>query len=383
MVAEIKDRLSDWFKDMRDNFRPVYHVTLRSIACSFAREIGLKGFKASPTWVKDWCVEENVVSRKITRKLTIKDLGVKNFAPELEHFKGEFFNHVEVKQFEDYEIINIDESSYNPEMLKTRTLDRKGAKDVYSSVISKSKTTHSYTLMQAITRAGTLAGLTYLCFQETTGDFGPRIQQQVDAIPYPSIMLEATKSGKLDIPHFDSYLKKLLENRTRVLLILDQWSGHKNLKRMQENNPHCEITLLLIPDGFTSLVQPLDVFFFLRWKGAIKIFWDYKVINQCDEDLTTRPNRAKLHSIIRNQLDSLNYRFMVKHAWIQSGLAHGESTNFKTFLDAGFKTSAHLPCHDCVSPSFIHCAYCDVPICFNHFFVAGHYHIDGQLVLIP
>lgn len=62
-----------------------------------------------------------------------------------------------------------------------RTLAEKGAREVFVKRQDMNKVTHSYTAQNALTLSGELLPKVFVCLQEPTGKFGPRVQQLVNS----------------------------------------------------------------------------------------------------------------------------------------------------------------------------------------------------------
>jgi hypothetical protein len=61
------------------------------------------------------------------------------------------------------------------------------------------KITHSYTAQYAITALGKLLPMVFICLQERSGTFGPRISEEARTLSqkFGNVFVTATKSGKL------------------------------------------------------------------------------------------------------------------------------------------------------------------------------------------
>ena len=61
------------------------------------------------------------------------------------------------------------------------------------------KLSHTYTAQYGITLSGKLLPQVYVCLQEPTGDFGPRIKQNIERYvkKYRNVVVTSSKSGKL------------------------------------------------------------------------------------------------------------------------------------------------------------------------------------------
>lgn len=108
----------------------------------FARELGLQSFKASAGWILDFKKEYGFVSRRITKYVAYRDVERLCHTPQLEELKSI----VENKPYEPSEVINIDQSGFNPEKEFRRTLSVKGENVTKALVDSMNKISHSYTL---------------------------------------------------------------------------------------------------------------------------------------------------------------------------------------------------------------------------------------------
>ena len=73
---------------------------------------------------------------------------------------------------------NCDQSQFNYEFYYDRTLSMKGERETVSTLQSYNSATHSYTIDVAISMDGRLADRLYICFQEPSGKFGPRVSRE-------------------------------------------------------------------------------------------------------------------------------------------------------------------------------------------------------------
>lgn len=124
------------------------------------------------------------------------------------------------------EVYNADESGFNLEIHSGRTLTQLGAKIVEARVQSVSSTTHSYTIMPIILASGRLLSPLYIVLKESTGTFGPRVQETL--FRPVNIYIQASKSGKLTSEHFKTWFTEVYLPNTgrKSMLLLDSWTGH-------------------------------------------------------------------------------------------------------------------------------------------------------------
>ena len=92
-------------------------------------------------------------------------------------------------------IFNVDQTGFNYEVYRDRTLARKGQRDVDS----QSKRTHSYTAQPMISRDGRTFGKLLICLQERNDQFGPRVGPSIRDMEsrFNNILAVASKSGKM------------------------------------------------------------------------------------------------------------------------------------------------------------------------------------------
>lgn len=137
---------------------------------------------------------------------------------------------------------------------------------------------------------------------------------------------------------------------------------------------------MFIPASYTSLAQPLNVFRFGQWKGAVKKVSKHYYLNReihATLDLTTPSSWAKLHGLTGNQLEAPKYKAMIKHAWIQAGLLDAPKETFESFLEYAF----NLPKGSGKCGTCFLCAYCPegvAKLCFDHFLIEGHFHVESD-----
>lgn len=95
---------------------------------------------------------------------------------------------------------NADQSGFQYEMIRNRTLTFKGEKLVEARVTDDNAISHSYSIQVHLSKSGVLGSKLFICFQETTGsDFGPRVQQQLTELlaVCSNVAVSCSKSGKL------------------------------------------------------------------------------------------------------------------------------------------------------------------------------------------
>lgn len=113
-----------------------------------------------------------------------------------------------------------------------RTLTTQGAKTVFVQR-NASKISHSYTAQYAITMSGKLLPRVFICLQEATGVFGPKVKKAVDEFIkiYTNVIVTSSKSGKLTTYLYTQFLNEALVpyvKQEKFLLLIDSWGGQTN-----------------------------------------------------------------------------------------------------------------------------------------------------------
>lgn len=242
------------------------------------------------------------------------------------------------------------------------------------------KVTHSYTAQYSITLSGKVLPHVFVCLQEATGHFGPRIQKLVDgyANTYTNVIATSSKSGKLTTALYTDFLQKCLKTyvgENKFLLLIDSWGGQTNpemydeIFQDDENMPTCSVKV--IPPKCTPLVQPCDVYFYRQVKNFIKRLQNCSELLEQNREINSREDCIKIHSIIHHQLSSPIFRDMIQYAWFASKLSVTRNI-FMNVNETCFCTDVlQTPC-DCKKSAFICCARCRKNYCFVCFY--DNYH---------
>ncbi|XP_044576758.1 uncharacterized protein LOC123259975 isoform X1 [Cotesia glomerata] len=143
-----------------------------------------------------------------------------------------------ISNFDSDFVINTDQTDFlkfifsgcQYQSMFNRTLTEKGSKTVFAKVQDMTKVSHSYTAQYSITLSGKLLPHVFICLQEPTGDFGPRIKKNVEEYlkKYKNVIVTLSKSGKLTTTLYKNFLEKCLMpyvQKNKFLLIIDSWTG--------------------------------------------------------------------------------------------------------------------------------------------------------------
>lgn len=218
-----------------------------------------------------------------------------------------------------------------------------------------------------------------VCLQEINGIFGPRVLAHLPN--YPNVIIKCSSSGKMTKELVNEFNIEIIKPyfKTNFVYIADSWSGQTNLE-IYENIFENKCTFLRIPPRCTSLIQPLDVYFFRFWKMIAKRIYNEVALHEWEIELKDRNQIIKLHSLIHNQLSAPIFRNMIIYSWFRSGYLTPHFP-FKDISEICFPTTLDdCQQHECYRPAFISCSFCKQELCLEHFFVSYHSHFDNNNV---
>ncbi|XP_044580607.1 uncharacterized protein LOC123262454 isoform X2 [Cotesia glomerata] len=369
----------DRFVEARQNYQQVTTRNLQQWALAAASQFPNLQFTASDPWVKKFKQRHNIRQRKITKFVTDKEV---HTMPEI-IASAEMFR-IQTKQlisnFDSDFVINTDQTGCQYQSMFNRTLTEKGSKTVFAKVQDMTKVSHSYTAQYSITLSGKLLSHVFICLQEPTGDFGPRIKKNVEEYlkKYKNVIVTSSKSGKLTTTLYKNFLEKCLMpyvQKNKFLLIIDSWTGqvkpelYDEIFQDDKKMPTC--TFKVIPPKCTPLVQPCDVYFCRQVKNFIKRLQSTAELLDKNYEIHSREDCIKIHSIIHHQLSAPIFRDMMEYTWFASGLC--DTRNFFTNVNDGCFSLDRLkiPCH-CKKAAFICCSWCRKTFCFECFYHKYH-----------
>lgn len=244
-----------------------------------------------------------------------------------------------------------------------------------------------------ISKAGTLGKKFYLCFQEASGKFGPKVKRDVNKTLSEVgnlAVVEASKSGKLTNAHADSYMENVFQldvpDDELSAIIVDAWAGHIHLitDGTHENtcDPKVGVVVKVLPKSTTRFCQPLDVYFFRQYKIVIKRIVDIVRCRHLKNEASVKPNNRsfiiKMHAVVYNQFQSNKFKKMILYAWKKSGYTidvEALGDGFENATQVLFKDKGKTCAFSCNSPAFLKCSHCDKAICLDHLLLNDPIHL--------
>lgn len=154
-------------------------------------------------------------------------------------------------------------------MTSGRSLAPVSVREVERVVQAVNNTTHSYTIMPMIYADGRLAPKLFVVLQEAGGVFPKNFANLTDNLIVCCHTSHIMTKGLMETWIDECLLTEDMPDD--LLLIVDSWSSFKDHRVMQSHVPDGKrLTICNIPPKATSLIQPLDVFFFRIFKGIKK-----------------------------------------------------------------------------------------------------------------
>ena len=160
------------------------------------------------------------------------------------------------------------------------------------------------------------------------------------------------------------------------VLLLDAWTDQIDDSLYGSLIGYVNCNRLQIPSKTTSILQPLDVYGFRQWKLFAKRITERINLHEIKVDIKHRLNIITMHSLIYDQLSSPKFNQMWRYSWYKSGYLD-ENPGITNVLENCFSyVEYNCEAEECGEISFIRCSHCEMSICFYHFFIRYHNHID-------
>ncbi|VDL64944.1 unnamed protein product [Nippostrongylus brasiliensis] len=346
----------------------LHDENLRLMALELCRQNQVEQFKASQTWVSSFKKRYGIVSRKITTFVSKKAYKCRD---EIELKAQQFVSLVrEDMQTKPLAIFcNGDQSGFVKEMTTGRTLAPLGVERIVESRVAL---THAYTVLPLLYADGRLGERLYVVLQEKQGAF-PR-HGHFEA---SNLVVRANTSHIMTKELMIDWIKTCVfptSNTGEAYLIVDSWSSFRDINSIKKAVPEgCQITVRNIPAGATSLIQPLDVFFFGPLKNVMKRVRTCAMVNNVQFNMTQRDNILKVISQVYRMFCAPRFSKFLKYSWYKAGYVDDHPGSFVTPGDYLFDFST-VECfmNGCMETACIRCAVCEQYVCFTHFFALFH-----------
>lgn len=371
-ILQIVNKVRFQFIQAKSDSHIVHDSDLRKWALESNKEIQLENFKASKWWIRQFKIANSIVSRKITKFVSIKfSKQQKDIEANAKCFVENIQSKIHIYGIEN--VYNTDQSGFNKEIHSGRTLAIRGEKQVTATVQQISATKHSYTIQPMVSASGKLASPMLVVLQEKDGIFGPIVQETMfraeNIFQLPSV------SGKVGKEHIITWFEQVYfpNVNDKTLLIVDSLSHYKDIQAITSVKPmNKEFELSTIPPNTTSIIQPLDVYGFRPWKNFVRKFSDQAILHNYEVNLHQRDNIIKIQSLTHNQFSSPRFINLFKYSWHKSGYIEERPQHFINPVEFCFKLN-NINCNFCDNFTFVNCGWCKAPLCFNHFYICYHF----------
>lgn len=358
----------DRFVEARQNYQQVTTRDLQQWALSASSQFDGLNFKASDSWVKKFKKQHKIRQRKISKYVTEREtITLEETLAAAETFRKQM--RALIPSFNKNFIINTDQTDCQYQSTYNRTKRQ-----------SISKVTHSYTAQYAMTMSGKLLPLVFVCLQESTGVFVPKVQKSIDEYlkTYRNVVVTSSKSGKVTTQLYAKFLTDALApyvGKEKFLLLIDSWDGQTNPalydEIFQDDEGIGTCTIKVIPPKCTPLCQPCDVYFYRQVKNFIKRLQNCSVLIEQQREISSRDDCIKIHSIVHHQLSAPIFTKMLSYAWFASKLTD-EREIFMNVNEVCFPLDILKISCQCKKTGFIQCARCRMTYCFTCFYDEYH-----------
>lgn len=267
-------------------------------------------FKASTTWITKFKRKYGICSRRVTTFVTKQHC--KN-SDALKAAADKFVTDTkqEMSSVPLDIVCNCDQSGFVKELHCPRSLAPIGVKRVQRVIQSGSAISHSYTIFPALFADGHLGEKLYVQLQEPNGQFpksGHFLAQ--------NLYVTAGRSHIMTKAHLLDWVTNCLfepGSTKSIFLVVDSWTSFKDHSSMlQSVPPGSSLQIRNIPPGTTSMVQPLDLFFFRPFKQIMKRCTAHVMAHNIPFVLSKRDNILKLISLIYRQFCAGSIRALVQ-----------------------------------------------------------------------
>lgn len=338
----------------------------------------------SPRFLEQVKHDLRITSRKITRFVTKKSIQLE---PEVLASACAFVQSMNEKAAEeelpDSAFWNADQSRFEYEMIRNRTLAKKGEKIVESRVVSPNAVSHSYTIQVHLSKSGQLGSKIFIVFKELANQFGPRVQEEVNSVLQicPNIAVTATTSGKFTTKVMQDWFSDVFAEdlQPRTVLLLDAWTGQGSNAQLETLVENVEIAYL--PKLSTRYIQPLDVYFFRQYKILARNITEVCRDSHFSDNSVAKPENRyfimKLQCICFNQVSHPRFTRMWRYAWQKPGYDLEERVEEFECLNQILinpTRARDAKCDEHDDFPIIKCVYCDKFLCFTCMFEPVHYH---------
>ncbi|GMS90272.1 hypothetical protein PENTCL1PPCAC_12447, partial [Pristionchus entomophagus] len=311
-----------------------------------------------------------ITSRHITKIVSVKTNRDKEKTLKLLEELREKVQKI-VEDHPDIYVWNCDQTGMVKEAHGKRTNARVGSRTVEVVVQSKGATTSSITLLPIIGSDGYLKPNEFVQLGEPGGK-----------LPQKGCFRDANLEIAVGTSHImgkeaaKEFYKKVLFNGfvpPKLLLILDSWPCFKRHDKIRAAAPpNCQLFIMNIPPGGTSLCQPADLSFNHQLKGIQKRLKSFIVARKIDYKVSQRDNLLRFVSQLHFCMGADRFKHFIQYGFFKGGFIKDRPPRFVAPKEYIFGKGSMAPCSVCSSRGCCICPRCEKPYCFHCFWVLLH-----------
>ena len=159
------------------------------------------------------------------------------------------------------------------------------------------------------------------------------------------------------------------------------------IQRKYSHQKMKNLILKIIPSKTTSLIQPLDIYFFRffwkkinsfflfyqifrSWKSFVRKITEKLILEGTTSKVYSRDFIIKIKSLIHNQFSSPRYKDFIKYSWGKAGYIDNYEYDFVEPLKFCFDFQFIQKCSefDCILNGFIRCSWCKKNFMYKGFY---------------
>jgi hypothetical protein len=275
--ADMEQLIVQWILEARDLQLPVQRKMIQRKAMAIISPEH-PNFRASDGWLQKFMRRNSLSLRKHTSIQQNLPAGLER---KLEKFIDEVKTFREQHNFPDNLIINMDETPIFFDMPRSSTVTGKGAKEVRIRGTKGGKKRVTYVV--SCSAAGEMLKPMVIFKGKTKQTLKNTKQRERD------VLVTFQAKGWMDQGIMRKWIKSILTPHTKVrhcLLVFDSFRAHLTDEVLQ-SLAKVNTTVVVIPGGCTSKVQPVDVSLNKPIKDIVRGLWEDLMVQHVNQSTTS------------------------------------------------------------------------------------------------
>lgn len=308
---DIEEELVAWILKKRDESNLAVSTNMIKIKALSLIKSTRPDFKASDGWLRKFLKRNDLVLRA---KTSLAQSLPRDLENKIAEFRRNLLHIRENGDFQFDYIGNMDETPAYFDMVPSKTVDRKGKKSI--KVRSTKSDKKRITVTLGCTATGKMLKPMII--------FKGKTKRSINKVSEGNSIVAFQKKAWMDENIMKVWIKKIWRTYTKnnpSLLFLDSFSAHIT-PDIRSLFSECNTTVVVIPGGCTSILQPLDVSINKPFKVLLREFWESYMIEQSDRGVEEIKPPTKQHLVDwvlkGNQMLDSN----VKKSFLVTGLSN-------------------------------------------------------------